>query len=323
MKTIITLLALITSAYAATTAAPAPASKTAEHLYETYVVTTGSVRNGLKVTGKIVPLENSIYFESARITGRVSSVMVKEGDTISSGTKLLLINSAECLSLFQEKKTAKERNLKDILSMVEIREQQLSLVVNEGTCYIVSSKSGVVTKKMVEAGSNFNSGDNLFTIIDRHSLTVELDVPERDANKVKLGQHVVITRPSANNDSYVSSIEAIIPSLASVSRTVKIRLKKIGFKQNPTIEEFVFGEIETGEKGILFKVPSASVVFSGDRDFVLKVIEKEFKAVEVDIVNQMSDFSFIRVKKPELLKAGDTVIAKGAVFLFQSKFVEE
>jgi multidrug efflux pump subunit AcrA (membrane-fusion protein) len=176
---------------------------------------------------------------------------------------------------------------------------------------------------MVEAGSNFNLGDNLFTVIDRHALTVDLDVPERDANKVKIGQHVIVTRPSANGDTYISSVEAIIPSLTSVSRTVKVRLKRITFKQNPTIEEFVFGEIETGEKGLLFKVPSASVVFSGDDDYVLKVVQKEFKPIEVDIVNQAGDFSFIRVKDPELLHAGDTVIAKGAVFLFQSRFNKE
>lgn len=314
MKTLALFILLIPAAFAVTPKAPQ---------YETFAVTTGSVKNGLKVTGKIVPLENSIYFESARILGRVTSVLVKEGETITAGKKLLLINSAECLSLYQEKKTAKERNLKDILSMVEIREKQLSLEVSENTCYIVSSKGGVVTKKMVEAGSNFNAGDNLFTLIDRRSLTVELDVPERDANKVKTGQHVIVTRPSANGDSYVSSIEAIIPSLTSVSRTVKIRLKKIAFRQNPTIEEFVFGEIETGDKGVLFKVPSAAVVFSGDRDFVLKVIEKDFKPIEVDIVNQENDFSFIRLKEPGLLNSGDSVVSKGAVFVFQSKFAEE
>ena len=315
MKLIALILIIFTQAYAATT--------TSEHLYETYVVTTGSVRNGLKVTGKIVPLENSIYFESARITGRVSAVLVKEGETIAAGKRLILINSAECLSLYQEKKTAKERNLQDIMNMVQIRQTQLSLDVHEDSCYIVASKGGVVTKKMVEAGSNFNLGDNLFTVIDRHALTVDLDVPERDANKVKIGQHVVVTRPSANGDTYVSSVEAIIPSLTSVSRTVKVRLKRITFRQNPTIEEFVFGEIETGEKGLLFKVPSASVVFSGDEDYVLKVVEKEFKPVEVDIVNQAGDFSFIRVKEPNLLRSGDTVIAKGAVFLFQSRFNKE
>lgn len=316
----LSLLLASGAALAVTSVTPA---KPAKPMYETYAVTTGSVKNGLKVTGKIVPLENSIYFESARIMGRVTSVLVKEGDTIGSGKKLLLINSAECLSLYQEKKTAKERNLKDILQMVEIREKQLSLEVHSDSCYIVSSKGGVVTKKMVEAGSNFNAGDNLFTLIDRHSLTVELDVPERDANKVKVGQHVVVTRPSANNDSYVSTVEAIIPSLTSVSRTVKVRLKKITFKQNPTIEEFVFGEVETGEKGVLFKVPSSSVVFSGDRDYVLKIEGDNFKQVEVDIVNQENDFSFIRLKQPELLRTGDSVVGKGAVFVYQSKFAEE
>src|SRR5262245_31171912 len=128
--------------------------------YETYQVVTGSVGSSLKVTGKIIPLDNSIYIESARISGRVSSVLVKEGESISKGKRLLLINSAECLSLFQEKKMAKDRNLQDILQVVQARENQLAMEAQENACYLVASHGGVITKKMVEAGSNFNSGDN-------------------------------------------------------------------------------------------------------------------------------------------------------------------
>lgn len=292
--------------------------------YETAEVTSGNIGNGLKVTGKIIPLDGSIYIESARFTGRVSSVMTKEGDVIHPGKPLFQVNSAECLSLYQEKKMAKDRHLDDILKVVEAREKQLSLVVNESTCFVVASKGGVVTKKMVEAGSNFNSGDNLFTIINRDQLTVELDVPERDANKVKLGQKVIVSRPSDSQSKYVSTVDAIIPSLNSVSRTVKVKLKKINFKNNPSLEEFVFGVIATGEEGFLLKVPSAAVVFSGDSDYVIKKNEDgKLSIVTVIIVNQTDGYFLIREKHPNTLHIGDTVISKGAVFLFQAKFAKE
>ena len=291
--------------------------------YETYKVSAGHVGNGLKVTGKIVPLDGSIYIESARFIGRVTSVRVKEGDTIKPGQHLLLINSAECLSLFQEKKMAKDRKLDDMLKVVESREKQLSIVVDANSCHIVASKGGVVTKKMVEAGSNFNSGDNLFTVINRDALTVELDVPERDANKVKLEQKVIVTRPSDTKETYVSTVDAIIPSLSSVSRTVKVKLKKINFKQNPSLEEFVFGEIGIGNDGLLFKVPSSAVIFSGDEDYVIKVEGDKMSIVSVGIVNQTDETFFIREKKQNTLNVGDTVISTGAVFVFQSKFKKE
>ncbi len=292
--------------------------------YETYDVTSASVGSGLKVTGKIVPLEGSIYIESARFAGRVSSVQTKEGDTIKPGTKLLLVNSAECLSLYQEKKMAKDRNLTDMFKVVESRQKQLSIVVDANSCYVVASKGGVVTKKMVEAGSNFNSGDNLFTLINRDALTVELDVPERDASKVKVGQRVIVTRPSDTKETYSTVIDAVIPSLSSVSRTVKVKLKRIDFKQNPSIEEFVFGEIETGSDGLLFKVPAASVVFSGDNDFIIKIDkDNKMSKVAVSIVNQTDDFFFIREKTSGTLHIGEKVVAKGAVLLFQAKFKNE
>lgn len=292
--------------------------------YETAEVGSGNMGNGLKVTGKIVPLDGSIYIESARFSGRVSSVMVKEGDVIHPGKPLFLVNSAECLSLYQEKKMAKDRNLEDILKVVEAREKQLSIVVGETTCHVVASKGGVVTKKMVEAGSNFSSGDNLFTIINRELLTVELDVPERDANKVKIGQKVMVSRPSDSQTNYVSPVDAIIPSLNSVSRTVKVKLKNIKFKNNPSLEEFVFGVIATGEEGFLLKVPSASVVFSGDSDYVIKSeANGKLSIITVNIVNQADGYFLIREKNPNTLHIGDTVISKGAVFLFQAKFAKE
>jgi multidrug efflux pump subunit AcrA (membrane-fusion protein) len=201
--------------------------------------------------------------------------------------------------------------------MVTIRETQLGMKAEESACFIVASKAGVITKKMVEAGSNFNIGDNLFTIINKHSLTVELDIPERDANKLKVGQTVRVTRTSDPDKVYNSQINAIIPSLSQVSRTVKARLKKIEFKNNPTIDEFVFGEIQLGTGEVLFKVPSSSIVFSEDKDYILKVINKEIKKVEVTVVSEGDTFFLVKEKSLGSMKVGDTIVTDGAVFQMQ------
>lgn len=289
----------------------------AQPQYETFRIESSNVTNGLRVTGKIVPLDGTLYFESARFTGRVTSVLVKEGDEIHPGKPMLLINSAECLSLYQEKKMAQSRHLDDMSQVIHSREKQLSMRAEANACYIVSSSGGVVTKKMVEAGSNFNVGDNLFTLINRHSLTVELDIPERDALKIKLGQKVVIQRPADPGKVYTSTINAIIPSLNSVSRTVKARLKKIDFANNPSLEEFIFGEIQIQGDGILFKVPSSSVVFVTDGDYIVKSTKGKLTKIPVTVVNQNDDFFFIREKNLHSIQVGDEIVSKGAVFQLQ------
>lgn len=285
--------------------------------YKTFNIESSHLTNGLRVTGRIIPIEGTLYIESARFAGRVTSMLVKEGDEVSPGRKLLAINSAECLSLYQEKKMAKVRKLKDMEQVVTIRETQLGMKAEENACFIVASKAGVITKKMVEAGSNFNIGDNLFTVINKHSLTVELEIPERDASKLKVGQKVRVSRSSEPDKSYDSEINAIIPSLSSVSRTVKARLKKISFNNNPALDEFVFGEIQLGTGEVLFKVPSSSIVFSDDKDYLLKVDNQIIKKIEVTVISEGDTFFLVKEKVIHSLKLGDTIVSDGAVFQMQ------
>jgi multidrug efflux pump subunit AcrA (membrane-fusion protein) len=285
--------------------------------YKTFQIESSHISNGLRVTGRIIPIEGTLYIESARFAGRVSSMLVKEGDDVAPGRKLLSINSAECLSLYQEKKMARARHLDDMEKVVNIRESQLAMKAEENACYIIATKGGVITKKMVEAGSNFNIGDNLFTVINKHSLTVELDVPERDASRIKVGQKVKVTRSSEPGKAYDSEINAIIPSLSSVSRTVKVRLKKVDFHNNPSLDELVFAQIKLGTDDVLFKVPSSSIVFNDEKDYILKVEKDKIRKVEVTVVNQSENFFYIKEKDLHTINVGDQVVSEGAIFQMQ------
>lgn len=282
--------------------------------YKTFQIESSHVSNGLRVTGKIIPIEGTLYIESARFAGRVNSMLVKEGDEVAPGKKLLSINSAECLSLYQEKKTAQMRDLKELQDVIHVRETQLGMRAEANTCYIVASKAGVITKKMVEAGSNFNIGDNLFTVINRHSLTVELDVPERDASRIKQGQKVKVTRASEPGKVYDSEINAILPSLSSISRTVKVRLKKVNFANNPSLDELVFAEVGLGGGEVMFKVPSSCIVFKDENDYILKITDNKISKVEVSVISQDPQFFYVKEKQLHSLKIGDTIISEGAVF---------
>jgi len=285
--------------------------------YKSFRLESTHLTNGLRVTGKIIPMEGTLYIESARFVGRVSSVLVKEGDEVAPGRKLLSVNSAECQSLFQEKKVATARNLVDMEKVVSIREKQLGMKAEENSCFVVASKAGLITKKMVEAGSNFNIGDNLFTIVNKNSLTVELDIPERDASKLKVGQKVTITRTSEPGNVYQSQINAIVPSLNSVSRTVKARLKKIDFKNNPSLDEFVFSQIQLGSEDVLFKVPSSAIVFYEDKDFILKLENQKIVKVEVFVVSETPEGFLIKEKNFHSIQVNDVIISDGAVFQMQ------
>lgn len=285
--------------------------------YKSFRLESTHLTNGLRVTGKVIPMEGTLYIESARFVGRVSSMLVKEGDEVVPGKKLLSVNSAECQSLFQEKKVAAQKHLDDMKKVVGVRETQLSMKAEENACYIVASKAGVITKKMVEAGSNFNIGDNLFTLVNKNSLTVELDIPERDASKLKVGQKVSITRTSDPNTIYKSEINAIVPSLNTISRTVKARLKKIQFKNNPSLDEFVYAQIQLGSDDVLFKVPASAIVFHEDKDYLLKLVNGKLQKVEIVVVSETPEGFLVKEKNFHSIQVNDEIVSDGAVFQMQ------
>jgi RND family efflux transporter MFP subunit len=87
--------------------------------------------------------------------------------------------------------------------------------------------SGTVTRKMAEAGSMANPGMPLLTIEQTGALEIDAFIPESVIDKVKEGQAVSVSIPSANKN-FVTMITRINPSSAFTGGqyTVKISIPR-------------------------------------------------------------------------------------------------
>jgi len=284
--------------------------------YQWTQVVAGEEITGLRATGMIIPQAGALKNQSANTQGRILSVLKREGDSVTPGTPLFLVNDAECISLAQEMRLAQKNGVQELIDAANEREKQLGVKVEAGQFEIVSLYSGVVTKINVSAGSNYNPGDQLANILDMHKLTVELDIAEKYVSDLHRGQKVTFQLASDSQRSYQSTIDTIVPTIDPSQRTTIVRLRPMGLPSTVNLSELVYGIVQTGANQPILKVPTTALVFRKDQQYVVKGDEKNPLVVQVQVVNETDELSSVRPVKPGELKEGDSICSDGAIYLF-------
>ncbi len=281
-------------------------------------VEAGEVKQGLQVTGRVVPEDGALHIESARVGGRVTAILKREGETVRAGDALYAVNSPDCISLATEKQLAARRGLADLLAAAKRRETQLGVGFRGRDCVVLSDHGGVLTKRGLESGGAFNPGDALATVVDTTRLMVELDVPERSVPSVRAGQRVKFQLATSPKAESATTVQYVVPAIDPATRTGKARLTPSSLPSGTTIEALVFAEIATGEDEVLLKVPSAALVFSHGKRHVIKRGAGGAEPVDVHVVNETERFSLVQPADGTALKAGDEVAGKDAIFLYRT-----
>ena len=254
--------------------------------------------------------------QSANTQGRIISVLKKEGDFVTPGTPIFMVNDAECESLAEEKALAQKNGVQDLIDAANQREKELGVKVVSGQYEIVSLYSGVILQNLVSAGTVYNPGQQLVNILDMRKLTVELDFAEKYVSDLHRGQKATFQLASDSKTSYSSIIDTIVPTIDPNQRTTIVRLRPVALPPDVNLSELVYGIVQTGENQSILKVPSTSLVFNRDKQYVMKGDEKNPIAVEVQVVNETDELSSVRSVNPGELKEGDMVASDGGIYLW-------
>lgn len=271
----------------------------------------------LRVPGKVIPKEGGLSIESARVQGRVTNILKREGEVIRTGDALFSISSAECVSLEEEKRVSEERGLDELVRGTKAREEQLGLRVRRGQCDVLATHGGTIVKRQAEVGAAFNIGDVLATVLDVRSMNVELDLPERDLTFVKPNQKVRIKMPAFPNRTFEARVERILPSIDPLTRTSKVRLAGLHLPEGATMDALVLAEISVSGSEKILKVPTTALVFSRNKQYVMKNVDKPVP-VPVEVISESENVSSVRPWNGDELHANDQIAVKGAIFVFNA-----
>ncbi|MEZ4370111.1 MAG: efflux RND transporter periplasmic adaptor subunit [Polyangiaceae bacterium] len=186
----------------------------------------------IRATGTVTPDLDGAADVGALVTSTVRQLSVREGDRVTRGQVLAVLNAPDAARVAGE--LAKARSQRSRAERALAREEKLiarkattdaeleqaqadlaGLRAEERAARLLLSAygasgaqvqvrapiAGVVAERAVELGSRVDSGERLFRIVDPAKLLVKAQVLERDATNVSKGDTALLIFPGGNTCS--------------------------------------------------------------------------------------------------------------------------
>ena len=171
---------------------------------------SATVKETLTLNGRVSLDPNRLSHSRARYPGIVKSVRRDLGDTVKKGDVLAVVQSNESLQNYN----------------------------------IAAAINGVIVQRDVQPGES-TGNHALFTIADTSSIWVELDVFDKDLDRVKTGQSVALETLSGTR--VTGKIDWLSPMAAHASQSIQARVILSNKKNLFRPGQFIRGQVTIGE----------------------------------------------------------------------------
>jgi len=267
----------------------------------------------------------------AEVAGRIIRVHAEIGDPVKKGQLLAEIDPTdysadakrlEAQAVTQQKLTERYRDLhrKGFISPskleeveaqnVSSREQLTRAAKNLSRTRIVSPVDGRVDNRMISVGDWIDLGKPVFQLSTGEKLRVRLPFPETVASRIKVGQPVTLSTPTAPGKMVSGKIEQVRPAIGGTSRAFDaiVEVKNPGdWKPGASVN----GAVVVEEHPDAVIAPETSIVLrpAGTVVYVLG----NGKVAQRIITTGVKQNGMVEILTG--LKAGETVAVDGAGFL--------
>ncbi|MBZ5617244.1 MAG: efflux RND transporter periplasmic adaptor subunit [Acidobacteriia bacterium] len=271
----------------------------------------------LVVTGTVAPDVSRAVPVTSLVSGRITGIYARLGDTVHKGQRLLTVRSDDISGGFSDyRKAARTEALTRIqLERAQDLYQHGAIALNDlqvaqqtednakvdvettaekleargsdlnhpaGIVDIVSPVSGVITDQQVTNSGGLQSlSTAAFTISDLSSVWVICDVYENDLSNVHIGDAAEIRLNAYPDRVLKGRVSNIGATLDPNIRTAKVRMEV----QNPGLMRlgmFVQATFRGQRKEVHTSVPATAILHIHDRDFVyVPAPDNKFRRVEV------------------------------------------
>ncbi len=331
---------------------------------ETGTIELRSLSGTLKVSGTVASAPQNLAMVSMPMGGFVKNTSLIPGNSVSKGQTLAVIENQEFIEVQQNYLEAKnkleyveadynrqnelykndvssKKNLQLVTSeykslkvQVKALEQKLTLIgihpsrLNEDnisrSVALVSPISGYVKTVNVSIGKSVSESDVLFEIVNIDKLFIELNLFEKDVDKVSTGQniHFFINNETEQHDAVVYQTAKSIDA----DKTYKVYASVQGTCKNVLPGMYVNALIEAASNKVA-AVPSDALVSFDEKDYIF-VFEKnkeedgkpftEYRMIQVD--KGVTDGGYTEIVLPEGFDPKTAkVVIKGAYNLLSAK----
>lgn len=183
-----------------------------------------------------------------------------------------------------------------------------------GQYVLRASHAGLISERQVNAGSEVrpDAANPLFVITDPTHVWVQVDLPEQEIGKVKVGQDVITQVDAYPGESFTGKVTVIDGALDPVTRRMQVRteIDNPDLKLKPEMYARVSPIADVHSS--LPRIPNTAIVTQGLYSYVF--VEQSpgvLQRRKVTLGLQGHEDSYVK----EGLKAGERVVSTGALLL--------
>lgn len=271
-----------------------------------YTVTKEIFENVIEISGTVEAAQEQIL--QALSNGTVIQVYVEEGDYVKKGDVIIqLDDTTEQYNLAKQdyniaaaKITGSEREIKLMES------ERLSLLQKVSDRKVVATFDGLIAQLDISVGDSLEAKDSVGTLVNVDYLLAEVEIPETDVGKLKIGQKVEFTF-SAYKDKIIYGTVTGWPQIGEItSRGATVVKAKIKIEDYPPeiLPNYSFtGKIQISEPEEFLLVSRNAVGFEERKTYVVSKNSSEKRFVKI----QPYGSGFVKilegdVKEGEILK---------------------
>jgi len=288
---------------------------------------------------------------AAEVAARVVKVLVNPGQTVKQGqllatldasdfamqrneaqaeiarTQALIDNQAKTVARNQalvDKKFISQNVVDNDIAQQNVLKQQLeaakarvgSINHSSSKTKVVAPVSGIIEKKIVDAGDFVRVGDPIVQIISKQRLRAHLPFPEHIGAQLKPGLKVRLTTPTSSK-TVESVIHELKPMITEGSRTIDVIADVVdepGWQPGASVT----GTVILGEQAAAMMIPEQSLVLRPAGEVVY--VARDDVAYQAVVKTGMRQNGLIEIL--EGLQVNDVIVVDGAGFLTDKAPVE-
>lgn len=324
-------------------------------------LTNTSLSSTIKVNGKITLAPNAMASVSMPLGGYIKTIKVMPGMVIGKGQVLAVIEDQSYVQIQQDYLTTKQqlayaskdfarqkelnssqavseknfqlaesefakqritlKSLEEKLKLIHINPASLSANTISKSVNIYAPISGMITKIDVNIGKYVNATDMLFQIMDNQSMYAKLNVFEKDAANLAIGQKIKVYTNTQPDVFYETKIEFVNKSY-SEENAIEVYAKISNTTKKLISGNYINASIQADNNNA-FVLSNDAIVDFEDKKFVFvqDVNKNSFSMQEVQIGIVTDKVSEIR--NYETLQNKNVVISDAYTLLMVLKNKEE
>lgn len=174
---------------------------------------------------------------------------------------------------------------------------------------VVAPFSGVIVDlPYYTQGTRVASGAEMVSLMGYDKMYMEINLPEKNISDVKVGQEVLITNYTIEEDTLTGTVSELSPMISNETRTFagKLTINNPDLKLRPGM--FVKADIITAQKDSTIVIPK-NIILSGNRGKYVFVVGRNSSADDRRITTGLENQEYIEIT--EGLNRNDRLIIKG------------